>query len=693
LSLIDRAITLIPNYADAWSNKAACTGQLQRWDDCRVCARTAIRLNPANPISYIWLSRSQWALDNQQTAQQTLLKARRHPRVRQTTDLWIEYADNLATLGKPAAAARELIRAIGTHVGGEADAITKLIRSLHKLASQLGRESLFIRRASEACTNLESAPADLHYWRARHLLDSDQEKEAILVLMELVRSQPGHAQAWLELGRILRRQKNLHKAAACLERATREAPAEETAWTELCDCLVEDRKSDAALQQITKARLLHPENPKFLLAHCSLLIDEDQPQRAVKLLHGFHAARRMQPPAEALNIEGIALTRLHEFDAADRVFRHALRLAPTDGAIWNNRAICFGSQQRSRRETACYRKAIQQNPEDSGTHVNLAMAYLAQQDFERGMREYEWRLAKGGSLNAVVTGRLLQKGEQPDELHIVCEQGLGDTLQFVRYLYDLRRHLPSSRLILVCPGKLIRLIEHSITAVDACVASEEGPFGGESCTYLPLMSVPHHCGIHPHHSSAPKAYLRTEEQLLQRARAEVFQDLNEGTPVIALNWRGNPITERSNLRGRSTTLEELSLLAELIPEARFVSLQKGDGSEELEHCSFRQRFIPNQAAISAEWAFEMAAAYGAVCQCVVTTDTSMAHLAGALGLRTHVLLHSTPEWRWRSKGAASPWYPACTLASQERLGIWQPAVQRVAERIRTSMAAISGSTL
>ncbi|MFM2159360.1 MAG: hypothetical protein RLZZ124_1834, partial [Cyanobacteriota bacterium] len=312
LRLIDRAITLIPNYADAWSNKAACTGQLQRWDDCRVCARTAIRLNPANPISYIWLSRSQWALDNQQTAQQTLLKARRHPRVRQTTDLWIEYADNLATLGKPAAAARELIRAIGTHVGGEADAITKLIRSLHKLASQLGRESLFIRRASEACTNLESAPADLHYWRARHLLDSDQEKEAILVLMELVRSQPGHAQAWLELGRILRRQKNLHKAAACLERATREAPAEETAWTELCDCLVEDRKSDAALQQITKARLLHPENPKFLLAHCSLLIDEDQPQRAVKLLHGFHAARRMQPPAEALNIEGIALTRLHE---------------------------------------------------------------------------------------------------------------------------------------------------------------------------------------------------------------------------------------------------------------------------------------------------------------------------------------------------------------------------------------------
>lgn len=128
-------------------------------------------------------------------------------------------------------------------------------------------------------------------------------------------------------------------------------------------------------------------------------------------------------------------------------------------------------------------------------------------------------------------------------------------------------------------------------------------------------------------------------------------------------------------------IEDMSILATELPNAVFVALQKGHGIEELENCSFRHRFIPEQDAISQELCFKHAAAFCLACDYVVTTDTGLAHLSGALGQKTKVLLSKRPEWRWRGSGNKAPWYQNTELYFQKTAGNWQEPLYAVAQSI------------
>jgi ADP-heptose:LPS heptosyltransferase len=201
------------------------------------------------------------------------------------------------------------------------------------------------------------------------------------------------------------------------------------------------------------------------------------------------------------------------------------------------------------------------------------------------------------------------------------------------------------------------------------------------------MSVPHFCGIHPHESSSPATYLKVDKRRIDEALTIIRERINNEQIVIGLNWKGNPLTERSNLKGRSMPLEALTVLADLLPNAVFVSLQKGAGSEELEGCSFRSRFTHNQPTVSADWCFIKTSAYILACDFIITTDTSIAHLSGALGKSTHLLLAHKPEWRWCGSGSKSRWYPSVALYKQVVSGDWRQPVREAAAKIQHSLSA------
>ena len=150
----------------------------------------------------------------------------------------------------------------------------------------------------------------------------------------------------------------------------------------------------------------------------------------------------------------------------------------------------------------------------------------------------------------------------------------------------------------------------------------------------------------------------------------------EQKPIIGINWQGNPNAEKQSLRGRSIPLEYFAPIAKTM-NAKFVSLQKGFGSEQLDKCSFRQDFIDAQIMVDQIWDFEETAAIIANCDLIITTDTVVAHLSGGLGKKTWLLMQYVPDWRWGLKGDSTFWYPSIKLFRQTRPDDWNGVINRI----------------
>jgi len=676
--ILEDIVRSTPHYADALANMAACEGHLANWHSCLRWCKKAVAVNRGNPMPHLWLARVTGETQGIGEKIEALRKAIGIPEVQPKDALVNELVQNLIHQGERKEALstiRHWIRVVSRK--------DCLLKEAYESAEATSSTRHFYRAISAAFSQADQTP-EISYWQARKLLSAKggDEKSAVEMLLSVVKSQPGHSDAWLELGIILRRQGNVPKALACLHRAAKEDPRSLQPWRELVDTHLENGESRAAIRESSRMIKSFRYRTEAIVAHCYTLIDCNRWRAAIKILEGYSSKKPENKECEILNCIGTAYTRGGDYLQSISAFKKALRTFGSDAALWNNRGMAHGLARRHRSEIHCYRRAVAVRPEDPGSHVNLAMARLAQGDFLEGLQEYEWRLkAEKGSLNLKPTGRIIAVGEEPEKLLVVTEQGLGDTLQFVRYLHDLRELLPDTKITLACPDKLSKLLRTSLPCVDEVCSCELSDLDNRDTPYIPLMSLPYFCRINPYESCSPSPYLRIDRSSINAARSILREGVESNNIIVGINWKGNPRTERTNLRGRSMTLEDLAPLADLLPNAAFVSLQKVAGSEELAECSFRNRFIRNQSTVSEDWCFVKTAAYILGCDHVVTTDTSIAHLAGALGHSTHLLLAAKPEWRWSECAYSHRWYEAMQIHRQARHGDWRKPVECTAESI------------
>ena len=369
--------------------------------------------------------------------------------------------------------------------------------------------------------------------------------------------------------------------------------------------------------------------------------------------------------AEALTMLGTTWIQLGDPEQALTFQQRALEIDPQLPEAHRGRADALRALGCLSQAISAYEMALQIRPEYVQAQWNLATTLLLAGEYERGWQLYGARFSPRVGVQPIAASSLpIWPGGVPqrgDSLLLIAEQGLGDTIQFARYLPLLRDW--GVQVSLAAQPQLQGLLGDSGISLGSTT----------SRAWLPLMSLPALLGVTPQSPMVVDPYLRAPAALpegLQRLRAD------GGTHLVALNWQGNPGIEISNFSGRSLPLEAFSPLAS-VPGVEFVSVQKGYGSDQLDVCSFRDCFSACQPLIDRLMDFRDMASVICQCDLLITSDTAVAHLAGAIGHPTWLLLQKVPDWRWGMEGETSFWYPSMRLFRQDVAGNWDGVMQRV----------------
>jgi tetratricopeptide (TPR) repeat protein len=496
---------------------------------------------------------------------------------------------------------------------------------------------------------------------------------------QVLQTDPGHPESLHFLGQLAYMKGDYDAAAALVRDALARAP-EVAAWH--ADLGLAHQARGRAEEAATCYRQALRLNPDWADLHATLggvLADMGRVDDAVR--HCREAIRlRPDLPAGHNNL-GNVLLRLGKTAEAAASYQQALRAKPDLAEAHNNLGNVWLEEGKIDDAVHCFRNALRLSPEYADAHKNLGLTLLKSGDFEAGFAYYERSVSISDRLKPKRfsqpewDGRPLPGGT----LLLHVEHGIGDTLLMIRYAPIIRRQ--GLRLILECQRSLIPLLS-TCPGIEQLVARGESPLSFD--VHAALFSLPRLLGTRVHNIPADVPYLFARDDLIRQWRDR----LNGPARLkIGICWQGNPMPGVSEHRWFS--LARFGTIARL-PGVQLVSLQKGPGAEQLAACPFAVTQLGSDLD-EANGAFMDTAAVMKDLDLVISPDTAVAHLAGAMGIPVWVLLTRVADWRWLIDREDSPWYPNVRLFRQENSGDWDSVFGRVAETVRRREWLISPS--
>lgn len=491
----------------------------------------------------------------------------------------------------------------------------------------------------------------------------------------------------------------LDAARAACERILQASPRDAGALTLMAAIAADDRQTDQGMHWAALAAAADPSapGPHYVMGR----LCQDDGRLAEAEAHYRRAVALKPDHAKAHNNLGAVLQMQGQLQAAVESYRRALALDPSLPQANQNLASILRDGAAAEKAIAGFQRLLQENPRDAQAHTDLANVYrelgrhreaiasygraiacepdlpearfargielLLCGEYDEGFREYEWRW-RVKALNSPM--RALREpawnGERLAEGTILlhAEQGFGDTLQLVRYATLVAERCRS--VVVECQSPLKRLL--AATPGVTSVHSQGEPLPRFDA-HLPLMSLPRVFGTTLQTVPWSGAYVRPP------ARAG-HSPIDSPGPNIGLVWAGEP--RQGDDRKRSLTLELLAPLGET-PGATFYSLQKGAGAAQAASPPKGMRFVDLAPHIKD---FADTAAFIAQLDLVITVDTSVANLAGAMAAPTWTLLSTVPDWRYQMEGDTTPWYPTMRLFRQANDGDWPEVIARAAQALR-----------
>lgn len=519
--------------------------------------------------------------------------------------------------------------------------------------------------SSSASTNL---PALLQAAIAHH--QAGQLPQAELLYRQILQHQPQHPEALCLLGVIACQRGNLDDGIALCRQALVLRPDYIQARENLYLALWK-RGREMIDEAINGYNQIINFQPKALQAYANLgaiLQEQGKADEAIIFYQQGLAIDAQNP--QLLNGLGVALQKQHKVNAAAQFHQQALANQPNyiDALVSLGKARL--EQGNLPEAMTCFQQALSLDPHHAIAHHNYAILLLMQGDYLQGFEEFEWRF-KTADFPPCPFKQPLWDGSplQGRTLLLHAEQGLGDTIQLIRYAAIARER--GGRLILTCHQPLIRLLS-TIPGIEQIT-----PLGlplPDFHVYAPLMSLPRILGTTqttiPHHFP----YLQAPES------ADFTLPVREGRRFkVGIVWSGGNLYK--NNHNRSCPLSAFQPLLELT-DISLYSLQKGIPQLDLTELGWQ-----SQIQDISHYLKDMADTAAAIAQLdlVITVDTSVAHLAGALAKPTWLLLAHFPDWRWMLHREDTPWYPTLRLFRQPQPGDWHSVMQQVVQALQTAI--------
>jgi tetratricopeptide (TPR) repeat protein len=566
---------------------------------------------------------------------------------------------------------------------------------------QQGKFDDALRRFRQA---IKSNPRSVHAYcnLGLALQQVERHEEALTCLTRALTIEPDNLLALNNRGHVLWRLKRPEEALASLDRALAIKPDYADALCNRGNALVELRRFEEALTSYDQALALLPNDAPTLNNRANVLwaldrrdeamdsydkamaLDPDDPSilkdRGAALLYSDRGEEALACFDRALAIKrddiyftykrGTALAKLNRFEEALTCFDQALAIQPDYVDVLGNRGNVLASLQRAAEAIASYDRALAIKPDTAEAHLNLGFTLLRAGDCEKGWKEYEWRWKTAPFEKQRRDFRQQQwMGEPSIEGKTILlhpEQGLGDTLQFVRYV-PLVAAL-GAKVVLEVQSPLKSLLSGIGDAEVIGVGQELPPFD----IHCPLLSLPLAFKTRLETIPAKTPYVSATP-----VRVAAWKDRLPGSGKLRVGvaWAGN--REFPGDKTRSIGLARLAPLLS-VPGVEFISLQKElrDGDEEIliNHLQVVQ--------LGAELEdFGDTAAVIAGLDLVISSDTSVVHLAGAMGRPTWILLEYTPDWRWLLSREDNPWYPTARLFRQPKAEDWESVVRKARDEL------------
>lgn len=485
--------------------------------------------------------------------------------------------------------------------------------------------------------------------QATVLLRNGNYRDAEYYLRETLKLLPDDADALNKLGTVVWQQGRILEADACFQRAYELDPTDFAIVNNLATSCWEQHRCEQAAEYYREAIALKKDCVEAWLYLGSVLINLGDFEEAISCLH---EALRLRPESyEAIATIGAALVQLGRDDEA----------------------------------MAHYDEALRRRPDYAEGHRSRAFALLADGDYERGWPEYEWRFLCRRQPCRTPPGQRWNGEDLTDKtILLYAEQGLGDTLQFIRYARVLKER--GASVIALCHRAIVRLLGCS-DSIDA-VFEKDGNL--PPYDYIaPMMSLPGIVGTTISTVPSRVPYLLPDAKSIESWKPivdEGIAKLGLDQPFrIGIAWQGSLRTYID--RWRSFPLEQIAPLAE-VPGVCFVSLQKGAGLDQLHAVAGRFPIVELPGSMDGgenERDFLDTAAVASQLDLVITPDTAVSHLAGSLGIPVWLALSYVADWRWLKVREDSPWYPNMRLFRQTRAGDWQGVFERMAGALRRQL--------
>ncbi|MDA9243173.1 tetratricopeptide repeat protein [Amylibacter sp.] len=545
-------------------------------------------------------------------------------------------------------------------------------------------------------TALEANPRNAQFWYshiialiklerfidAKVLLDQSKSKGikgADFVQLEKILNEankalfikPSNANAYYNMGVIFQEQGKLEEAIEVYNKALAIKPDYVDAYYNMGTALQGQHKLEEAIKAYNKALAI---KPGYIDAYNNMGVIFQEQGKLEEAIEVYNKALAIKPDyVDAYYNMGNALLDKHNLEEAIEAYIKAISIKPAHSDAYTNMGKAFEDQGKLEEAKEAYNKALDIQPDNADAHHNLSFAFLSTRDFNQGFLKNEWRWkTKKRDGTFLQSAKPMWNGEKNQRVLVWGEQGIGDEIMFSSTIPEL--YATSLKILVKCDKRLIPLFERSFP-VDVIYFSKDQPVPEDEYDFhIPMGSLPltFRKSLDSFKKSA-SGFLKYDMSKTESIKAQLMHKY--GKKIIGISWKtASPI--RSSL-SRNIDLAKLVRALDN-SNTQLLCLQYGDISDEIE--AVKRDFgieVVQFSDVDNKNDIDGLAALMAACDTVYTIDNSTAHLSGALGLTTKLMLPYIANWRWGLSGNSSYWYDAVQLYRQSEVNDWYSVLTQI----------------